>query len=227
MNERQQAQVRALIGTTFYQEGDYAAAITSYEQALPGLSPEEQTSIRLRLGDAFLQTGDHEKARAVYEAALGALATEGRTQVLLAIARSYDMEGNRDEAIATVERILAATPDDAGALQLIADLLGRAGREEEAQAYLDRIPEDAELPADLLLNQGIRFYNDAEYAKALESFDRVIRQDPDMAEAFYYRGLSYLAQGQNAEAKADLEKCLELDPDGPNAEQAREFLGYL
>lgn len=227
MEERQQAQVRTLIGTTHYQQGSYEAAIEAYEQALPGLSPEEQTSTRLRLGDAYLQLGDHQRARSTYEAALGTLGADGRKQVLMAIARSYDLEDDREMAIETVQRILEQNPDDVQALQLIADLLGREGRQEEAQEYLDRIPENQELPPDMLLNQGIRFFNEQKLDRALENFDRVIRQDPDTADAYYYRGLAYLNQGNNDLAKADFQKLLELDPDHPNTAEVEEFLEYL
>jgi len=227
MDEHQQAQIRALIGTTFYQERNFAAAQAAYEEALPGLTPEEQTSVRLRLGDSYLQQQSFDAARATYEKVLGQLGEEGREQVLLAIARTYDQQGQRDQAIATVKRILDDDPENVQALQLIADLLSRSGREEEAQTYLDLIPETEALPADMLLNQGIRFYNENKYEQALANFDRVIRQDATVADAFYYRGLSYLAQGKNSEAAADLASYVELAPDGEYATQAKEFLKYL
>jgi tetratricopeptide (TPR) repeat protein len=227
MDEHQQAQIRALIGTTFYEEQNFAAARQAYEQALPGLTPEEQTSVRLRLGDSYLRQGELDAARATYEQVLTQLGGEGRSQVLLAIAQTYDQQGQRDQAIETVKRILEESPDNVQALQLIADLLSRAGREGEAQVYLDRIPEDEALPADMLLNQGIRFYNENNYEQALANFDRVIHQDASVADAFYYRGLSYLAQTKNAEAASDLAKYVELAPHGEYADQAREFLEYL
>lgn len=227
MDEHQQAQLRALIGTTHYQEGDYGAAAEAYEEALPGLSLEERTSICLRLGDAYLQLGRHQEARDAYQAGLEGLGPEGRSQVLLAVARTYDTEGDRERAIETVERILEERPEDVQALQLIADLLSREGREEEAQAYLDRIPEDQALPADMLLNQGIRFYNDGDLDDALANFDRVIRQEPENSDAYYYRGLAYLGKGENAAARADLEKHLELAPDSPYAADVEQFLEYL
>lgn len=227
MDPHQQAQLNALIGTTYYEEGNYQEALTAYETALPGLTPEEQLSVRLRLGDSYLQLGQHDKARATYEQALEGLGGEGRTQVLLAIARSYDVQGDREAAIDTVERILEAEPQNVQALQLIADLLGRAGREDEAQSYLDRIPETEALPADMLLNQGIRFYNNGSMDEALENFDRVIDQDPSIADAYYYRGLVYLGKEQNAQAKADLQKHLELAPNSQYAGDVKQFLEYL
>lgn len=227
MDPRQQAQIHALIGTTYYEEGDYESARASFERALPGLSDEEKVSIRLRLGDSYLQTGQHDKARQVYEQSLEGLDPAGQNQVYLAIARSYDVEGDRDQAIESVERILENDPQNAQALQLVADLLSRSGREEEAQAYLDRIPEDEEVPADMLLNQGIRFYNEQKLDEAKANFDRVLRQQPDSADAYYYRGLVQLAQGANDAALADFQKHLELAPDSEYATDVQEFVAYL
>lgn len=227
MDARQQAQLHALIGTTYYQEKNYQSAVESYERAMPGLSDEEKVSIRLRLGDSYLQLGQNEKARQIYEESLVGLEPEGQNQVLLAIARTYDVQGDRDRAIASVQRILENDPQNVQALQLIADLLGRAGREDEAQTYLDRIPEDEELPADMLLNQGIRFYNEGKLDQAKENFDRVLRQDASLADAYYYRGLVNLAQGDNAAALADFQKNLELAPDGQYAADVQQFVEYL
>lgn len=227
MDEQQQAQLRALIGTTHFEEQDYQAAADAYEEALKGLSPEERTSVQLRLGDAYLQMESYDEARATYESALEGLEADGRRQVLVAIARSYDMEGDRERAVETFERILADDPENVQALQLAADLLSREGREEEAQEYLDRIPEEQELPADMLLNQGIRFYNEQKLDQALSNFDRVLGQDPEMADAYYYRGLVYLNKGENAQARADFEKLLELDPGSQYASDTEQFLQYL
>lgn len=227
MEPPQQAQLRALIGTTYYEEKNFQAAVQAYEQAMPELTEQDRVSIRLRLGDSYLQLGQHEKARQIYEESLAGLEPEGQNQVLLAIARTYDVQGDRENAIASVQRILENDPQNVQALQLIADLLSRAGREDEAQAYLDQIPEDEELPADMLLNQGIRFYNEQKLDEAKANFDRVIRQDATLADAYYYRGLVNLAQGDNAAALADFQKNLELAPDGQYATDVKEFVSYL
>ncbi len=234
MDAHQQAQIRALIGTTYYQQKSFDQARGEYEKALPGLEAQEKTGVLLRLGDSYSQQSQFAKAREVYEQALSALPPDSQAQVLLAIARSYDQEGNREKAIETVKRILERSPDNVQALQLIADLLSREGKEEEAQTYLDKIPETAELPPDMLLNQGIRFYNEStkegdekKLEQAMDNFQRVIRQNPNMGDAYYYRGLVYLNQGKDDLAKADFEKLLELDPNSQYAKDAKDFLKYL
>lgn len=227
MDPHQQAQLRALIGTTYFDEGNFEAARLAYEEALPGLAADEQLGVHLRIGDTYLRLDRFAEARRAYETAVESLPDEGRAQVLLAIARCHDLEGDRNQAIATVERVLEQDPANVQALQLIADLLGREGREEEAQTYLDRLPETEEIPVDILLNQGIRFYNDEKLDQALENFERVIRRQPETADAYYYRGLVHLRNGDNGAAAADFEKHLELDPQSQYAEDARQFLEFL
>lgn len=220
-------QLRALIGDTYYQEGDFETALATYQQALSGLEAEDAVAVRIKLADAHMQLGDPAAARSQYQQTLPFLLPEGQSQVTLAIARSYDEAGERDEALATLEGLLAQQPENPQALQLMADLLSRAGREQEAQAYIDRIPETSELPADMLLNVGIRQYNQGEYDQAMENFERAVRENPDLADVYYYRGLVLLGRGENDGARADLERFLELAPEGEQAVEAREFLRHL
>ena len=75
-----------------------------------------------------------------------------------------------------------------------------------------------------LLNIGIKQYNENKMTEALASFDRVVQQNPELAEAYYYRGMAYLAQAKVKESKADLEKFLALAPSHAKAADARLVL---
>ena len=44
-------------------------------------------------------------------------------------------------------------------------------------------------------------------------FEQVVTENPDFPDAYYYRALAFLNQGKSDEARADLERFLELDPD--------------
>jgi tetratricopeptide (TPR) repeat protein len=221
------ARLTSRIGDTYFAEGNYDAARGAYEEALPLIPAEEQAHLYLQLATIHERQGDTTAARAELERVLPLLPEADQARVLLMIARGYDAENDRASAIAALERALAIEPENAQLLQVIADLLSREGRDAEAEAYLARVPEDTDVPPDLLLNQGIRHYNEGDMQEALRQFDRVVQQDPDGAEARYYRGLAYLGLQRNAEARADLEKYLDLEPDGPHAAEAREFLAYL
>ncbi len=89
------------------------------------------------------------------------------------------------------------------------------------------------MPADKIsdpqpyLNVGILLMNKKQPSEAVAAFDRVVAMKPDMADGYYYRGLCRMQLKQNAEAKADLKKALELAPDGPDAKDIKDLLKTL
>jgi len=178
-------------------------------------------------GNSLLDAGKYAEARAEYERALEKLEETDKPAVLRGVANTYYREGAVEEAVATLKQALEIVPDDAGTLQLLITLLVNEGREEEAQTYMAQLPEESRLDPDTLLNMGIKRYNEGNMDEALKFFDRAVSENPELATAYYYRGLVYLGQ-ENAEAAiADLTKLLELDADHPNAAEARQFLEYL
>jgi tetratricopeptide (TPR) repeat protein len=223
----QQAALRSRIADAYFEEGNFAAARGDYEKALAGLPEEKQPHVLLRLGAIHLEAGEYAAARERFERVSSLLPVADRPQVVLQIAQTHDREGHPDLAIETLEQARSLAPENLDILQLLADLLMREGREEEAQAYLAQLPKDAELPADLVLNLGIRHYNQGDLDEAFVHFDRAATQNPDLPDVYYYRGLVYLARGDNAKAAADLQKFLELAPDSPRAAEARSFLEHL
>ncbi len=46
-------------------------------------------------------------------------------------------------------------------------------------------------------------------------------------DSYYRRALAYLGQGKSAEAKADLQKVVELQPDGEMSAMAKKALEQL
>lgn len=182
---------------------------------------------RLKKGNELLAAGDYAAARTEYEAALPDVPEVNRPMVLLEIARTHYQEGHEPEAIRSLEQALALDPQNVDALKLISHLLLNAGREEEAQVYMVKLPEGTKLDANTLLNLGIKHYNAQELDAALEEFNRVAAQYPDLPEVYYYRGLTYLNQGKNEQARADFNKLLEMAPESEKAAEARQFLEYL
>ena len=147
-----------------------------------------------------------------------------RLSVLQTVAGiDYEL-GQVDQAIAHLKEVLASKPDDQGVLQLLINILVGAGREAEAKQYMAKLPAGAKMDADTILNMGIKAFNDNQMDKAFEAFDRAVKENPERADAYYYRGLVYLNKGKHAEAKADFLKLLALDPKNKYADDAKAFL---
>lgn len=181
-------------------------------------------------GNALLGQGKFADARSQYEQALSFLEVDDpvlKSSIQRTIARTWFEEGKTDQAIDTLKASLELKPDDVETLQLISTLLVSAGREKEAEAYIAKLPAGAKLDPNSLLNLGIKLYNEKDLPGALDKFDRVVKDNPELATAYYYRGLTYLAMNKPAEAKADFEKLLQIEPSHPNAEEVREFIKAL
>ena len=69
---------------------------------------------------------------------------------------------------------------------------------------------------------GLAAYNSKDYDKAIRNFTEAIRLNPD-ASAYYNRGISYMAKGDNARAIADLEAALRLSPNHDKAKSSLEL----
>lgn len=181
----------------------------------------------LERGNKLLTAEKYAEARAEYEKAIAQLDPANHPPILRGIARTYYQEKNTDKAVETLKQALALKPDDVESLRLIVNLLVAAGREQEAQQYMAQLPQGATVDPATLLNIGIKYYNEKKLDQALAEFDRVVKENPTLPDAYYYRGLVYLASNKTAEAKADFQKLIELDPNHPNAKEAQEFLKAL
>ena len=87
-----------------------------------------------------------------------------------------------------------------------------------------QLPEGTKIDPVSLLNVGIRAYNEGKYDKALESFNRVAAENPELADAYFFRALAYMPIGKMKEAKADFQKFLEMAPNHAKAKEAKEML---
>lgn len=200
------------------------------QQKAAEASGNAKAKVAIEEANALLGQSKFADARARYEQALSFLEVDDpvlKSSIQRTIARTWFEEGKTDQAIDTLKKSLEVKPDDVETLQLISTLLVSAGREKEAEEYLAKLPAGTKIDPNSLLNLGIKLYNEKDLTGALDKFDRVVKDNPELATAYYYRGLTYLGLNKSAEAKADFQKLLELDPNNPNAEEAREFIKSL
>ncbi len=187
-----------------------------------------QAKAAIERGNALLAEGKYAEARTAYQEGLAKL--EDKTvhpAILRAIADTYYREDKVDQAIEALKQALALAPDDVDSLRLISTILVSAGREAEAQAYIAKLPAGTKMDPNTLLNLGIKAFNEGKMDQALAEFDRVVKDNPDLPDAYYYRALVYLNLDKKAPAKADLQKLLELDPNNKYAKDAQAMLKDL
>lgn len=76
----------------------------------------------------------------------------------------------------------------------------------------------------MLYNQGIIYWNAGKYPEAKAEFEKTIKADPKMAEAYFRLGMANVNLGQLPDAVKALEEYVKLSPTGENAEMAKAIL---
>lgn len=76
----------------------------------------------------------------------------------------------------------------------------------------------------MMYNQGIIYWNAGKYPEAKAEFEKTIKADPKMAEAYFRLGMANVNLGQLPDAVKALEEYVKLSPTGENAEMAKAIL---
>lgn len=102
-------------------------------------------------------------------------------------------------------------------------------------AYLKAAEVDPANAAMYYFNEGATLTNTGKVDDAIKAYDKAIAADPARADSYYYRGINLLSKATmkgnemvpaagTAEA---FNKYLELEPEGPLAEQAKQMLAAI
>ena len=176
----------------------------------------------LEKGDAASKARNYAEAQANYLKALPEL--PDNVSLLRNLALAYYFDNKPDEALKYARQTVDKDPENQSALLMICELELQKGNLDAGQQALSKVSEEKITSPAPYLNLGILFYNKKRPAEAEENFSKAIAKKSDLAEAFFYRGLARYQLKRTAEAKADLEKFIELDPSGKDAETAKEIL---
>lgn len=197
--------------------------IVMKKAAPPPVDPNIELNAKLREAADLMNARKYAEARAIYEG-LQAKYPEVK-QFKPLIARAYYGEGNKDKALELLREASAADPDNAEVKMLLGNLLVEAGKGDEAKAVMSSV-DDSKISDPLVyVNIAIASINDNKHAEALPVLEKAIARFPDHPDAYYYRGISFLATGKIPEAKVDLEKFIKIaKPDAPELPLAKQIL---
>jgi tetratricopeptide (TPR) repeat protein len=201
------------------------------QQATKQNTKASEAKAALERGNAMLQAAKYADARAAYEEGMGKLEEKDRVAlepaIYLAIADSWSKEGKNNQAIDALKKSLEVDPNNVDTLKLIVSLLVSANREAEAKPYIARLPQGTTMDPSVRLNLGIKAYNEKKPDEAMTQFNQVIQENPNLPDVYYYRAMVYISQNKTAQARADLQKLLEIDPKNKFANDAKEFIKEL
>jgi Flp pilus assembly protein TadD len=204
------------------------------EAAAPAAAPQilvggkkisKETADAIEAGNAAIASRNWSAARDSYLKATTEL--PDNATILERIAATYLAEGKTDDALKYANQAAEKDPNDPSAWKMVAELQLQKGNLEAGRAALDKVPADKITDPQPYLNVGILLLNQKKPKDAISAFDRALTIKPDLADAYYYRGLCHMQLKENAEARADLRKALDLAPNGPDAKDIQDLLKSL
>lgn len=141
------------------------------------------------------------------------------------------------EAVDAFQKAIAIKPDSAVYHNALANAYNKAGQADKAIAEYTQVSQmDPANAATAYFNIGIVNYNTNKPDDAVTAFDKSLQLDPNRADAYYYKGMALLTKatlgkdGKYAPAPGTVEsfqKYLDLKPDGPNAQTAKDTIAML
>ncbi|MFO7614345.1 MAG: tetratricopeptide repeat protein [Bacteroidales bacterium] len=193
-----------LFGSVIYVSAqDLEAAADAYNQAI-----------------GFTQAGNHTEALKLYQKTIElseALGDDGLELLIRAEQQLPSTFFNVGKGLYDDKKLNEAIPYFEESVKY-ADQMGESKTADASRTYLAGIytaQGNADLRADAL-------------DKAIENYNKAIRNKPDFARAYYGLGLVYRKQGSNEEMKQAMDKVIELSPAGDKtAENARSAVATV
>lgn len=204
------------------------------------------------LNDAFTAGMDALKAKN-YQAAVDSLTKAsqmdasqiaiwqnlGEAYVGLASTQTGDQKNQSyDKAAEAYKKSLELKPDDAGTYNQLGNLYGQEKKIPEATEALTKAAQlDPTMAAKANFNIGAMLVNNGKADEAAPYFKKAIEADPNYAEADFQLGSTLMMKGTvdpktgkqsyPPDTATALKKYLELQPNGPHAQEAQAMLQAL
>lgn len=149
----------------------------------------------------------------------------GATLAALALAAAPAPPKNLARALVAQQELVAASPNDAGALNDLGNLLVLAGDRQAAEAAFVRSLELAPDKSATHFNLGLLLARTGRRAAALRQFRAVLDLDPGNAWAHYQVGRLYDSWGMDRLARRAYTRAFRLDPSLANARVNPDVVG--
>jgi len=194
---------------TDMQAKNYDAAVQVMEQAAQVDNGQHDQVLGV-LGSAYLGAKKYPEAIDTLNKAIQIGSTQNRANVKPMMATYYD---NLGQAYAKTNKI-----------------------PEAVDAYSKEAEQDPTHAAQAYYNEGAVLTNTGKVDEANAAFTQAIQADPNKADAYYQRGINSLGKATVDKTGKmiappgtveDFNKYLELEPNGPNAEAAKQMLDTL
>jgi tetratricopeptide (TPR) repeat protein len=196
--------------------GNAAAAAPAAEQAKP-----DPALVAFNEGAELANQGKDAEAIAKFESAI--VTKPDLTAAYIALARLYTRSKNYPKVIVNGEKATELAGDDPDIDALLAEAYEHTGNKAKAVEYEKKAPAN---PA-ALFNEAARAINAQKDSAAEPLLKKAIELDEKFAPAYYELGMLYARASKNGDAKANLQKYIDLEPNGKDVATAKEMIKYL
>ena len=192
------------------------------EVRVGGKAISKEAAAALERGNAAMKEKKFADAEESFLKVLQELPEE--PSLLYTLSLTFYFDSKPDRALEFARKTVAVEPQKADAWLMISELELQKGNLEAGQEALARVPPERITSPEPYVDLGVLSYNRRKYPEADQAFTKALSIKPDFAQAYYYRGLERFAVKRMPEARGDLQRSLELAPNGPDAENAKEIL---
>ncbi|HEV2718967.1 MAG TPA: tetratricopeptide repeat protein [Thermoanaerobaculia bacterium] len=126
-------------------------------------------------------------------------------------------------AIEAANKALAIDTDDQEMYAVLFDAYTATGDKAKAAEAKKKLPADA----SSIFNDAVKLLNAGKDSDAEPLLRQAIQANDKFGPAYYELGMVYVRMGKMAEAKQNLLKYIEVDPNGKDVATAKESLKYL
>lgn len=209
------------LGLVAFTQGDLETARENFERARE--NHPERSQPYFYLGQVELEVGRTAEAQSMFEKCLS-IEPENEFAILSLVEIQF-RKGSWEQAKEPLNLILEnpnarLTVIAQNALALVSLM---TGDEEEAQASLERLSENASdvepyLKSAIETNQALLQLRKKEYDKAIDRAQQIVNLIPNDADSYYNLGTFQLEAGRYSEALLSLRRAIELDPNHVDAQ---------
>jgi tetratricopeptide (TPR) repeat protein len=197
------------------------SAIAGSKTGAPVTSKADPAVLAYNEGAELANAGKLPEAIAKLEEAVAA--KPDLTAGYEALAKLYLRTKNYDKAIDRANKVLEIDTDNQDMFSVLSQSYTAKGDKTKAAEYKKKLPADA----SAMFNDAARLINSGKDAEAEPLLKGAIAANDKFAQAYYELGMIYVRTQKNADAKLNLQKYLELEPNGKDAATAKEMLNYV
>lgn len=173
----------------------------------------------------LLKAGNDAEALPLLEEAIAA--DDSVVQAKFHAGRIHLIQNNLDKSEKYLLEALEQDSTMDSIYPMLAELYKRKGDTANYEKYLAEAESRGAVSAVEYYNQAAELINAGNDTEALVLLEKAISVDANYADAYYQYGMAMLRTGDIPKCLENLNKYLELDPEGSHAQECRDFIKAL